>query len=249
MDRMLYVAMNGARETMLAQATTSNNLANASTTGFKADLQQFRSQSVFGPGHPSRAYAMTERPATDFTPGPMVKTDRDLDVAIEGQGFIAMQSPEGKEVYGRSGNLRIDANGRLLTATGHPVLGNNGPIVLPEASKVDIGKDGWISIIPAGQGPDAIAVVDRIRLVKPPIKSIEKGEDGFIRLKAGEPAGLVAPDASVTLISGMLESSNVNPLDSLVEMINHGRKYELQVKMMKTADDTGRSTDALLRLN
>jgi len=145
MDRMLYVAMSGAKETLMAQATTSNNLANANTTGFLADLQQFRSMPVFGDGYPTRVYALSERPATDLTSGSIVQTGRELDVAVSGQGWIAVQSPDGGEAYTRRGDLKLDANGLLTTGNGLPVSGSGGPIAIPPAEKIDIAPDGTIS--------------------------------------------------------------------------------------------------------
>lgn len=85
MDKVLYLAMSGARENMLAQQTHANNLANANTTGFKSDLAQARAMQVFGEGHASRVYAQTERPATDLTHGTLIETGRMLDVALAGR--------------------------------------------------------------------------------------------------------------------------------------------------------------------
>ena len=128
MDRMLYVAMSGASETMLAQGANSNNLANASTTGFLSDLQQFRSMPVFGDGFPTRVYALSERPDIDFAHGSIQATGRDMDIAVQGDSWMAVQAKDGSEAMTRAGDLQIDANGLLLTGTGLPVLGNNGPV-------------------------------------------------------------------------------------------------------------------------
>ncbi|MCP3671677.1 MAG: flagellar hook-basal body complex protein, partial [Gammaproteobacteria bacterium] len=167
MDRMLYVAMSGAKETLLAQAANSNNLANATTTGFLADLQQFRSMPVFGDGHPTRVYALSERPATDFKSGAIVQTGRELDVALNGKGWITVQAPDGSEAYTRRGDLKLDANGLLTTGNGLPVTGNGGPIAIPPAEKIDIAPDGTISIRPLGQAVNELAIVDQIRMVNP----------------------------------------------------------------------------------
>ncbi len=246
MDRMLYLAMNSAKQTMLAQATTTNNLANVSTTGFKADLEQFRSMPVYGQGMPSRVYAMSERPGVDFKPGPIATTGRDLDMAIQGEGWLAVQSPDGSEAYTRAGDLRLDANGLLTTGAGHPVLGNNGaPIVIPPADTIQIGDDGTISIRPVGQAPNVLAEVERIKLVNPEAVSLTKGEDGLIRLKEG---GIAPADASVKLISGALEGSNVSSVDAMVKMIELQRQYEMQVKMMSTAKDNDAASNKLLQM-
>ncbi len=245
MDRSLFVVMSGARETLRAQTSVNNNLANVNTAGFKQDLEQFRSMPVFGPGYPSRVYALNERPATDFDPGPIQTTGRDLDVAVKGDGWIAVQAADGSEAYTRRGDLRITPEGLLQTGDGHPVLGENGPIAIPPAQKIDIGSDGTISIVPLGEKPDVLAVVDRIKLVRADPRQLKKSEDGLIRLKAGGPA---VADAGVTLVSGALEGSNVNSVAALVDMIELSRRYELQVKMMKTAEDDADATAQLLRM-
>lgn len=244
MDRMLYVAMSGAKETLMAQATNSNNLANASTTGFLADLQQFRSMPVFGDGYPSRVYGLSERPATDFHSGSIIQTGRELDVALNGKGWIAVQAPDGSEAYTRRGDLKLDANGLLTTGNGLPIYGNGGPIAIPPAEKVDIAPDGTISIRPLGQGVNELAIVDQIKMVNPPITDMEKGMDGLMRLKPGASA---EPDVSLQLVSGTLESSNVNVVDAMVDMINLSRRFELQVKMMKAAEEMEQASTSIMR--
>jgi len=245
MDRMLYVAMSGAKETLMAQATTSNNLANANTTGFLADLQQFRSMPVFGDGYPTRVYALSERPATDLTSGSIVQTGRELDVAVSGQGWIAVQSPDGGEAYTRRGDLKLDANGLLTTGNGLPVSGSGGPIAIPPAEKIDIAPDGTISIRPLGQAADELAIVDQIKMVNPPLADLEKGTDGLMRLKDGATADV---DASLQLISGTLQSSNVNIVNAMVDMIELARRFELQVKMMKTAEEMEENSASIMRM-
>ena len=246
MDRMLYIGMSGAKETLLAQSLNNHNLANVSTTGFRADLAQARSMPVFGPGLPSRAYALTERPGIDFTPGPIQTTGRDLDVAIRGQGFIAVQAPDGSEAYTRAGDLSVSPEGLLVTGTGLPVLGEGGPIAVPPAQSISIGTDGAITVVPLGQAANTQAVVDRIKLVNPPLAELEKGEDGLLR----GPGGQTYPaDAAVTLVSGALEGSNVSPAQALVRMIELSRQFELQVKAMKTAEENDQRTAQLMRLS
>lgn len=247
MDRMLYLAMTSAKQTMQAQSVNSNNLANAATTGFKADLDQFRSMPVYGGGMPSRVYAMTERPATDFTPGSINTTGRALDVSIRGEGWLAVQSEDGTEAYTRAGDLRIDANGILTTGAGYPVLGNNGgPIAIPPAESIEIGVNGTISIRPVGQAANTLAEVDRIKLVNPNFDDLTKGKDGLIRMKT---QGEVAPaDAAVQLLSGGLEGSNVNTVTAMVKMIELQRQYEMQVKMMKTAKENDTAASSIIKL-
>ena len=247
MDKALYISMTGAKNNMLAQTAHSNNLANANTTGFRADFAQARSMGVyFGDGHPSRAYAQTENPATNFIPGPLIETGRNLDVAIEGDGLIAIQDPIGNEAYTRMGDLSVDANGILRTSTGHPVLGSGGPIALPPAEQIYIAQDGSITVRVSGSGPDELVNVDRIKLVSPEWRDMQKGEDGLIRLRSG---GLAEPDANVTLASGFTEGSNVNAIHEFTEVLSLSRQYEMQIKLMKTAEKNSESSSALLRMS
>jgi len=246
MDRMLYVAMSGAKETMIAQANNSNNLANANAPGFLSDLQQFRSMPVFGDGFPTRAYGLSERPGTDFTHGSQVQTGRDLDVAIAGDGWFAVQARDGSEAYSRRGDLNIDVNGLLTTGNGLPVIGNGGPIAIPPAEKLDIGPDGTISIVPLGQLPTEIAVIDRIKIVNPPLDQMVKGQDGLLRMRDGEPA---EEDGAMRLNSGIFEGSNVNIVNAMVDMIELSRRYEMQVKMMNTAKTMEESSTRIMRMS
>jgi flagellar basal-body rod protein FlgF len=245
MDKMLYIAMSGARQTLLAQAANSNNLANVSTTGFQADLSAFRSMPVFGDGAPTRVYAMAERPGVDFKAGGINATGRALDVAVNGDGWMAVQAPDGSEAYTRAGDLRVGASGVLVNGAGHPVLGNGGPITLPPASRIEIAVDGTISVQPIGQPASALAAVDRIKLVKPSHQDLYKANDGLLRLKSGAEA---EPDAAVGVVSGALEGSNVSAVESMVNMIALARQYEMQVKMMSTAKDNDTATSELLRM-
>ncbi|HUL10798.1 MAG TPA: flagellar basal-body rod protein FlgF [Methylococcaceae bacterium] len=245
MDRSLYIAMSGAKQIMLAQASNSNNLANVNTTAFRADLEQFRSQPVFGPGYPSRVYAMTERPGVDLSTGSLETTGRDLDVAINGEGWIAVQAKDGSEAYTRAGDLHITEQGQLLTGTGLPVIGNAGPIAVPPAQKVEIGADGTISIIPQGGNGTALAVVDQIKLVKPAKDELQKGEDGLMRLADGRQAEL---SAETKLTTGALETSNVSAVEEMVQMIELQRQYEMQIKMMKTVEDIGASSARIMQI-
>ncbi len=244
MDRLLYVAMSGAKQVMLAQAANSHNLANISTSGFRADLSQFRSQPVFGAGYPTRVYAMTERPGVDFQPGINEATGRDLDIAIKGQGWIAVQDRSGNEAYTRDGSLKITTNGLLQTSQGNLVLGNTGPIAIPPAAKIEIAQDGTISIQPKGSGSETLAVLDRIKLVNPPQSSVQKGPDGLLR--AG--AGIQPPSAAVQVEKGTLEHSNVSAVGALVRMIEFSRQYEMNIKMMKATGDMEQQNARMLTL-
>ena len=246
MDRFLYVAMTGARQAQVAQAATNHNLANASTVGFKATLAGSQYVPVSGPGFDdARAYAVTVGQGTDFTPGPMIATGNALDVAVEGDGWIAVQAPDGSEAYTRAGNFRIDPFGLLTTASGEPVLGEGGPIAIPQFEKLDIGADGTITIQPVGSEPNALAVVERIRLVTADPSTLTRGEDGLMRVGNG---GTAVPDASVKLASGVLEGSNVNMVGALVDMIEQSRAFEMHIKMIGTAKDIDQTSMSLFRL-
>jgi flagellar basal-body rod protein FlgF len=246
MDRSLYIAMNGAKQTMLAQGANANNLANAQTTGFKADFEQFRAMPAFGPGYPSRVYSMTERPGTNMSSGSIHTTGRDLDVAINGQGWIAVRNSDGQEAYTRAGDLRITPEGLLQNGAGLSVLGEGGePITIPPAQKMEIGTDGTITVVPQGLNATNSVVVERIKLVNPDPANLEKREDGLMHAKQ---AGAIPADANVTLIQGSLESSNVNALAAMVEMIELSRNFELQSKVMKNIDDTSGASAKLMQM-
>ncbi len=246
MDRSLYIAMSGAKQTLLAQTANANNLANTQTTGFKSDLEQFRSQPVFGAGYPTRVYAMTERPGTDLSQGAMQTTGRDLDVAINGDGFIAVQGADGKEAYTRAGDLRVTPEGLLQTGSGLQVLGQGGPISIPPSEKLTIGGDGTISIIPLGAGnATTLLEVDRIKLVNPAVANLEKLNDGLLHTKDGQP---LTADANVKLAAGVLEASNVNPINAMVDMIELARNFELQTKVMKNVDENAGASARLMQM-
>ena len=244
MDRFLYVAMSGAKETLRAQTANSHNLANASTNGFRADLSAFQSRMVVGSGYASRVYAQNSTTGWDQTVGAQMFTGRDLDVALQGDGFIAVQARDGREAYTRTGDLIVDANGQLMTKTGLPVLGDGGPLSIPPNSSLAIAPDGSISIVPQGQGPETTATIGRIKMVNPGNEQLDRGEDGLFRLQDGSDA---PADANVRLSSGALEASNVNAAASMVNMIELARNFELQVKAIKAAEDNGAASSQLLR--
>ncbi|WKJ89873.1 flagellar basal-body rod protein FlgF [Methylomonas montana] len=248
MDRSLYIAMNGAKQTLLAQTANANNLANTQTTGFKSDFEQFRAMPAFGPGYPTRVYSMTERPGSDLSSGGLQTTGRDLDIAINGEGWIAVRAGDGSEAYTRAGDLRITPDGLLENGAGQQVIGETGaPIAIPPAQKVEIGRDGTISIIPQGSNATVTALVDRIKLVNPGNDALEKREDGLMHLKqAGGPP--IQADANINLIQGSLESSNVNALSAMVEMIELSRNFELQSKVMKNIDNVAGSATKLMQM-
>jgi flagellar basal-body rod protein FlgF len=244
MDKLLYVAMSGAKETMRAQAANSHNLANAGTTGFKADLSAFQSRAVTGPGYASRVYATDQTVGWDRGTGSIQQTGNPLDLAIHGQGFFAVQDASGQEAYTRAGDLHVDPTGQLLTATGLPVLGDNGPISVPPYTSLNVGGDGTISIVPLGQSPQTVANVARVKLVNPPADTVQRSADGLFRTTDGTPA---VADAATTVDSGALESSNVDLASCMVNMIELARHYDLQVKALHTAEEDAASSTKLLQ--
>jgi len=246
MDEMIYLAMTGAKQTEFAQAINSNNIANVSTTGFRADLHSFSSVPIEGPGVDSRINAIVETYGTDFSQGAIANTGRDLDIAVQGEGFIAVQGPDGEEAYTRAGDLRVNGGGLLSTGAGHLVMGDGGPVAIPLNSSLLIGSDGTISLQALGQGPETLSTVDRIKLVRPEINQLQKGSDGLFRLPDGE---IAAADGGVRLTSGALEQSNVNIAKTLVNMIELSRQYEMQVKVMKTAEEDADAAAQLMRLS
>ena len=246
MDRSLYVAMTGATQMMRAQSEVAHNLANADTVGFKAQMSAFQALPVQGPGLPTRINGVALGEGVDMRGGGQIETGRELDVAVQGDGWIAVQSADGSEAYTRAGNLQLTADGLLTDTRGNPVLGDGGPISIPQSSQLNIGADGTISAVPMGQTPDTIAAIGRIKLVNPPANQLALGSDGLMHLAGGGAAGA---DPAVTVKSGVLESSNVNPSQTLVQMIELSRQYELQVKAIKNADDNAQSATRLLSLS
>lgn len=245
MDHLLYIAASGANEAMLAQAANSHNLANASTSGFKSDLIHAQSSYLLGEGLNSRVYGMAREQGTDLRAGAIETTGRDLDIAVAGEGWIAVQAPDGGEALTRRGDLRVDEFGLLRNGAGEPVLGDAGPVALPPFSSLTIGADGTVSIVPLGEQANAVVALDRIRLLNPPRAVIEKGADGLLRVNDGVETG---PDAGVRLATGSLESSNVNPVESMVRMIELSRQFESHVRLMNTAQELDASSAQLMRL-
>lgn len=245
MDKGMYISMTGAAQNMAAQTIHANNLANANTTGFRADLAQARSMQLFGEGHPSRVYAMTENPAASFQYGPLQETGNDLDVAVKGEGWIAVLAEDGTEAYTRAGELQVSSFGELTTGNGLPVLGNAGPIVVPPYQKIEVGIDGTLSVVEQGQGPESMTNLDRVKLVNPDVRDLEKGADGLFRRQDG---AAEIPDGAVQLISGFVEGSNVNVVGAMVDMIALSRNYELNIKMIQTAEENSEMSARLLQV-
>ena len=245
MDRSLYVAMTGATQMMREQSEVAHNLANADTVGFKAQLSAFKPLPVQGPGMATRINSVAQSLGVDMRDGGQIDTGRELDVAVQGQGWIAVQGADGSEGYTRAGELRMTPDGLLTDSRGNLVLGDGGPISVPQSTQMNIGADGTISVVPMGQSPETIAAVGRIKLVNPPLDQLSLGTDGLMHLNGG---GTAEADPAVTLKSGVLESSNVNPSQTLVQMIQLSRQYELQIRSIKSADENAQSASRLLQM-
>lgn len=245
MDHALYTAMTGASQTMRSLAVTTNNLANVSTTGFRGELANAGSDPVEGAGWQTRVNATTPGSGVDTTQGAIRNTGRKLDVALRGDGWLAVQGPDGEAAYTRAGNLRVNAVGQLMTAAGQPVLGAGGPITVPPHDDVAIGEDGTVSIVPSGAAANMRANVGRLQVVSIPPDRVERGSDGLFRAADGF---VPEPMAGKSLVPGALEASNVNATEALVSMIELSRKFEMQVRMMRTVEDNAKSGASLLRM-
>lgn len=245
MDRLLYVAMNGAKHSLYQQAVTTQNLSNALTDGYKAVQGAFRALPVVGPGAATRTFVVESTPVPDLSPGVMHTTGNPLDVAVHGSGWIAVQDTQGREAYTRNGNLEVGINGQLVTNTGLPVVGDGGPISIPPDSDITIGKDGTISVVTNNQY-NAVIALTRIKLVNPPNDRMLRGDDGLFRVAGGQPA---PADASVVLATGVLEASNVDSVQSLIGIIDQSRFFDMQIKLMQKADENAGRAAQVMNLN
>ena len=245
MDRLIYTAMTGASQVLQQQAMVAENLANASTPGFRAALSTFRAVPLVGEGLPTRTFVVDSTPGADFTPAVFQATGRALDVAVQGQGWIAVRGVDGKEAYTRNGSLQISPNGVLQTRTGLNVVGDGGTITIPPDTEVTFAKDGTISTVPSGSQATSVIAVGRLKLVNPEPAQLERGGDGLFRLKDG--AAAVA-DANVGIVPGSLEGSNVNTVEAMVNMISLARKFDMQMKMLQSADNNARQASQIMNI-
>jgi flagellar basal-body rod protein FlgF len=245
MDRLVYTAYSGMRGRMAAQAAIANNMANASTIGFRADSFNFEQLALKGTGFDGRAPTSEEVVDADRKAGAVVSTGRDLDVAIDGSAWMAVQAADGEEAYTRRGDLTIAPSGVLQTGDGFPVIGNSGPITIPPADKVTIAPDGSVLIVPPGGQIDKPQVLDRLKLVDPKGSTTLKGMDNLLRVKDG---GTLPANLDATVKSGSLEQSNVNVTETLIQMIENQRSYEIQAKMLSAAKDMDDGGASLMRM-
>lgn len=247
MDRLIYTAMTGMKHTMEKQGTVSHNLSNATTTGFRSQLNAFRAIPVVSEGKPTRTFVVDSTVGTDFSAGALQHTGRAYDVAIQNKGWLTVQMPDGTEAYTRHGSLEVSPNGILQTRNGLPVLSNaGGPIAIPPDVKVVIAKDGTVSTVDETTSPKTVANLAIMKLVNPPENELVRGEDGLFRQKSGLEA---EADPGVAVVNGALESSNVNVADTLVNMISVARQFELQVSLLKNAENNAARATQILSLS
>lgn len=246
MDKAMYVAMTGAAETLRAQAVNAQNLANVSTTGFRAVLAQAESIPINGEGWPTRVNSVLGTQDFDATQGALQHTGRDLDVALtRPDAWLAAQSPTGETAYTRAGNLQLTSTGQVTTGAGHPVLADGGPLTLPPATKISIASDGTVTVQPQGSSAQTLSVVGRLQVMQIDPSQLRRGEDGLMRLASDASA---EPLAGAALTTGALESSNVNATDAMVRMISLARQFELQVQAIRTAEENDKASSNLLKM-
>ena len=243
MDRLIYTAMSGAKQIFTQQAGVAHNLANAATTGYRALEHKFRAVQVQGEGMPTRAFVADASVKNIFDQGPLLSTGRSLDIALQGAGWFAVEMADGTEAYTRAGNLRVNADGMLQTADGHNVLSDGGPINIPPDNRVEIAPDGTVSVVPLYGTPNTTNNVDQIKLVNPPEDQLVRGGDGFFRVAGGAPAEV---DPNVRVASGVLEGSNVNVTDVMVNLISLARQFEMQIRMLQNADTNARAASQII---
>ncbi|HCI53374.1 MAG TPA: flagellar basal-body rod protein FlgF [Gallionella sp.] len=245
MDKLIYTAMTGASHVLQQQAAVSENLANTNTPGFRATLNTFRAVPLVGEGLPTRTFVVDSTAGFDFTPAAFQPTGRSLDVAVNGTGWLAVQGPDGKEAYTRNGSFQISSSGVLQTRNGLNVLSDSGPITIPPGTQLTFAKDGTISTVPEGNQATSVVVVGRLKLVNPDVAKLERGGDGMFRMKDGSTA---PADAKTEIAPGNLEGSNVSTVEMMVNMISLARKFDMQMKMLQTADNDAKQASSIMSI-
>ena len=251
MDHAIYTAMGAASQTLNQQSVTASNLANASTPGFRAQLSALRAVPVEGLSLPTRTLVAETTPGDDMTPGDLNYTSRPLDVALQQDGWLAVQSADGSEGYTRNGNIQVTPTGQL-TIQGHPVMGENGPIAVPEGSQVTIAADGTISALTAGDPPNTVSPVGKLKLVKANGSEVVRGDDGLFRVSQSAQATrgqTLQPDPNIRVMSGVLEGSNVKPMAAMADMIASARRFEMQMKVIGNVDENAQRANQLLSMS
>jgi flagellar basal-body rod protein FlgF/flagellar basal-body rod protein FlgG len=228
MDSGFYAACTALMSKTQALDSVANNLANVNTSGFRSERNQFSSvlanASVSGSSPLNLAvnnYGVLGGTRLDLSEGSLEKTGNDLDFAIDGPGFFVVQTSAGR-MYRRSGDFKVAANGQLVTPDGDPVLGEKGPINV-SGGKVQAGPDGTISV----NG----AVVGRLQLVDFP-STTQVAALGKTYYSAPQGSEIAAKQASIQ--QGVIESSNVNPVSSAVDLINIQRQAEMMERALSS---------------
>lgn len=247
MDRAIYTAMGAANAALNRQATTANNLANASTNGFRAQLTAYRAVPVNGPSLATRAMVAESTPYHDDTQGTINTTGRSLDVAMPQNGWLAVSLPDGSEGYTRDGNIEVDSEGQLRVR-GMPLMGDGGPITVPPQSQLTIAPDGTITSLGAGDEPSALAQVGRLKIVNATMQDLRHGDDGLFH-SAGAGAQVLPADLTLRVMPGALESSNVSPVKAMVDMIATARGFDMQMKVITSVDDNEKNANQLLSMS
>lgn len=246
MDRLIYTAMTGAKHVFKQQAGVANNLANVSTNGFRAQEHKFQAVPILSEAMPTRAFVVDSSVATKFEEGPLMVTARELDVALKGKGWLSVQMPDGSEAYTRAGSLDINVNGVLTTKAGLPLMGDGGPITIPPDNRIAIAPDGTVSVVPIAGTPNNVNAIGRLKLVNPAEGDLVRGDDGLFRMRGN---AIADTDPNVRLAPGALEGSNVNVAETMVNLISLARQFEMQIKLLQTADANARQADQVLSLS
>ncbi|RAU34842.1 flagellar basal body rod protein FlgF [Pantoea sp. RIT413] len=251
MDHAIYTAMGAASQTMEQQSVTASNLANASTPGFRAQLNALRAVPVSGWSLPTRTLVAASTPGADMTQGSLDYTERPLDVAVQQEGWLAVRTADGSEAYTRNGNMQISPTGQL-TIQGNPVMGDGGPIAVPQGAQLTIAADGSITALNAGDAPNATVQLGRLKLVRATGQELTRGDDGMFRPSAATQAqrgAALANDATVQVMPGVLEGSNVKPVETMVDMIANARRFEMQMKVISNVDENEQRANQLLNMS
>jgi flagellar basal-body rod protein FlgF len=247
MDRLIYTGLSAMRGSMARQTAVANNLANAQTIGFRAELSNVQSLWLDGADDAlaSRAFASDQVAGADLRPGTVQATGRDLDIALSGDALLGVQAPDGEPAYTRRGDLQVAPSGLLTTGDGHPVLGQQGPITVPPADSITLDQQGRLWIVPAGGDASQPQELDRLRLASPAGSEIAKALDGLFRVRGG---GILPDDPDARLLTGSLEGSNVNPTTALVEMMEASKAWDTQLKLISSARDMDSASAGLMQL-
>lgn len=245
MDRLIHTSLSALRGAMARQSATANNLANANTVGFRAEIANARPLWLNGQTFTTRAHSSEEVLAANMQGGTVMETGRDLDIALQGDALLAVQATNGEEAYTRRGDLQLSDTGLLTTGDGRPLEGEQGPLIVPAADSVSIDRDGTVWIVPTGGDPNQPQRLDRLKLVSPAGSTVVKAVDGLFRVEGG---GTLPADPQARLTSKSLEGSNVNATKALVDMIEASRAWETQLKLITTARELDGSGADLMRL-